>query len=172
MIFSNFNNHIWNALWILGPLGGIVFYVAFNAVKGGWHYHFDPKHNKNGLLNDGGDFVQHCQRYQDLAKLAIALSSGAIAFLISTQTNLKPPLSAFVQAVVETTPIIVGFFGAAIGLLIGFMVLQTVWYEEYCHSPKHDSYRAWKYALCTSLGWSGLTAFVLGFGWMAVRLFS
>jgi hypothetical protein len=170
MIIKCFNRSVWHSLWVLFPVGGLVFLTAFLRVKKGHHYFFDPKHNQS-CLKDAGDFGPHSQRYQDLSKLAIALSAGAIAFLINTIVNEKPPATDFVQRIEEVAPIVVGFFGAAIALLITFMVLQTVWYEEYCHSVTHSTYKAWKYALCTSLGWSGLLAFLLGFGWLARNLF-
>jgi hypothetical protein len=172
MIFKCFNESIWHALWVLCPLGVVVFLFAFCSVKKGHHYFFDPEHNVDSRLRDAGEFGPHCQRYQDLSKLAIALSAGAIAFLINTLVSQKLPLSDFSQRVAEVAPIVVGFFGAAIALLILFMTLQSLWYEEYCHSPTHSTYKAWKYALCNSLGWSGLVSFLLGFGWLARNLFN
>lgn len=170
MDFQNFNLSIWHSLLVLAPLGGGVFLQAFLSIKPGHHYFFDPKHNR-GCEIDDGEFTPHCQRYQDLSKLAIALSAGAIAFLINTLAGQKPPQTEFIIRVTQVAPIVVGFFGAAIALILLFMVLQTYWYEEYCHSPAHDSYSAWKYGLCNSLGWTGLVAFLLGFGWLAENLF-
>jgi len=175
MHFPGFNHSIWNAFLVLGPIGIVagVFVMTYAIRKSRFYFHFDPKSNSDkDLKEEKGDFGPHSGRYQDLAKLAITLSVGAIAFLINTQASEKPPLTEFVLKVADVTPIVVGFFGAAIALLIAFMILQTVWYEEYCHSPKHDTYRAWKYALCNVLGWTGLLAFLLGFSWLAVNLFS
>jgi hypothetical protein len=172
MSFESFNESIWHALWVLCPLGAVVFVLAFRSVKRGYHYFFEPKHNTDERLKDAGDFGGHCQRYQDLSKLAIALSAGAIAFLINTLVGQKSPANEFSKRLAEAAPIVVGFFGAAIALLILFMVLQAVWYERYCHSASHSTYKAWKYALCSSLGWSELVSFVMGFGWLARDLFS
>jgi len=168
---DRFNKHIWHALWILaGPII-VIFGLAFLRVRPYAHYFFDPKHNK-GASPDAGDFSPHLQRYTDLAKLAITLSAAAIAFLINTLINQKPPVTEFAQKVTDNTPIIVGFFGSAIALLIAFLVTITYLYEDYCHSVDHTSYKPWKYATCTSLAWNGVLAFVFAFGWLAVNLFS
>lgn len=170
-LFKGFNGSTWHALWVLLPITGVVFLRGFFSLKKGCSYFFDPKHNIDSRLKDAGDFERHSERYQAVAKLVITLSAGAIAFLISTLTNDKSPAPAFVQRVEEAAPIVVGYFGASIALLIAFMVVQTVHYEEYCHSPEHDTYNRWKYALNMSLGWTGLISFVLGFTWLARNVF-
>ena len=174
MCFAGFNKSVWNALWILSPVGiAAVLYIGiFATVRRRFFFFFDPKHNSHrALMDENGDFSSHSRRYFDIAKLVIALSSGAIAFLINTWANLKPPTTPFIQNLLGVTPIVVGFFGAAVALCIIFMVLQTVWYEEYCHAPDHSSYRAWKYAVCNVCGYTGILSFVLGFAWLAANLF-
>jgi hypothetical protein len=167
-----FSGSIWHALWILTVVAGLVFWFAFRRVRKGWHYYFDPKHNSDaGLKREGGDFGPHMQRYQDLAKFAITLSAGAVAFLINTLVNQKSPVPLVAQRAIDCTPIVVGYFGATIATLILFILVQDLWYEEYCHSPAHNTYKAWKYATSYSLGFTGLLSFVLGFGWLAVGLF-
>lgn len=64
-----------------------------------------------------------------------------------------------------------GFFGASILLLILFLLWMAYCYEDYCHTPGHDSYRAWKYAVTVSLGVMGFISFICGFGWLGVNLF-
>lgn len=168
---QGFNASIWHALWILAPLGGLVFFGAFFSLKKGCFYFFDPKHNADQRLKTAGDFEPHAKRYQELARLIITLSAAAIAFLINIMTNDRAPNPAFGQRVQAVAPIVVGFFAACIALLIFFMLLQSVWYEEYCHSPDHSTYKRWKYALNLSLGWTGVLSFVLGFVWLAPNLF-
>jgi len=165
---NNFSGSIWHAVLVLLPLWITVFFIARSSLKKGHFYFFDPKHGQG--LNDAGDFEPHCKRYQDIAKLTITLSAAAIAFLISIQISDKSP-STFAQKVVHVTPIVVGFFGTCIALMITFMVLQTYWYEQYSHSSTHSTYVRWKYALIVSFGWTGLLAFVLGFAWLAHNLF-
>jgi hypothetical protein len=167
-----FSHSILNVLWILLPLGAVIFVVAFRSLPNGTHYFFDPKHNKDSRLKDAGEFGPHSQRYQDLAKLLIALAAGAIAFFINLFANDKPPTAAFVTKAEGVAPIVVGFFGCSIALLVAFMICQTVWYEEYSHSPGHDSYTRVKYAICTTLGWCGLMSFILAFCWVAITLFA
>jgi hypothetical protein len=164
---AGFNSSLWHVLWVLVPLGFVVFIVAYVTLNGK-HFYFDPKDGSPTLT---GDFEHHSARYQDLAKLVITLSAGGIAFLISVMANEKPPLSAFDQKVEAVAPIVVGFFAACIACLIIFMVTQTVWYEQYSHSAKRDTYYQWKYALCSALGWTGLLSFVIGFVWLARNLF-
>lgn len=133
---------------------------------------FDPKHNGDPKLQkEAGDFEPHCKRYQDLSKFAITLSGAAMAFLLSTLASDKPTPPPFTQKVRDASPIVFGFFGCCIAFLVFFMVLQTFWYEEYCHSPDHDTYTRWKYALNNTLAWTGLVSFALGFLWLAPNLF-
>jgi hypothetical protein len=171
MSFSGFNSHIWHALWILAVPIVAVFIGCFFPVRNYSGIKFDARHLK-GATPDAGDFGPHLQRYTDLAKLSITLSAGVIAFLINTLVGQKPPVTDFAQKVADNAPIVVGFFGAAIALLIGFVLAATFFYEQYCHSLDHSSYKAWKYATVLSLGWGGLFAFVLGFCWLALSLFS
>jgi H+/gluconate symporter-like permease len=164
----NFNGSIWHALWILAPIGALVFVISLLTVRRGYHYFFDPKHNGE---NHEGDFEPHSARYHDLAKLVIALSAGVIAFLVNTLANQKPPLSNEDLRISHSAPIVVGFFASSIFCLIIFLLWMTVKYEEYCHSAKHDTYKAWKYAVTKSLGMTGFVAFLLGFVWLAAKLF-
>jgi len=146
----------------------IVFVIAIGRSQ--WYFVFDPKHNPvPGLQAEKGTFEPHSARYQDLAKLVITLSVGAMAFLINTVAGLKPPTRTDIQSkVADVTPIAAGFFG--ISTWIAFILLQTIFYEAYCHSPNHDSYQAWKYVLCIVLGWTGLVAFICGFAWVAANV--
>lgn len=148
MLWNTFNGSIWHALWVLSPLGIVVYLVSYFNLQMGYYY-FDPKHGL-GMKTDAGDYEPHSQRYQELAKLAITLSAAAIAFLISVVASDKPLSPVFAQKVQLVAPIVCGFFGACIALLVLFMVLQSVWYEEYCHSQDHSSYKRWKYALSTT----------------------
>jgi len=169
---GTFSASLWHALWVLCPLAVVVFLVCFFSLQKGSHYFFDPKHNVDPKLKaENGDYEPHSKRYQELAKLAITLSAAAIAFLISFVASDKPAASAFSQKVQSVAPIVCGFFGSCIATLVLFMVLQAIWYEQYCHSADHSTYKRWKYALSTSLGWTGLLAFVLGFLWLARNLF-
>ena len=171
LLWNTFNGSIWHALWVLLPLGIVVYLACFFSLKKGSHYFFDPKHNVDPRSRDAGDYESHSKRYQDLAKLAITLSAAAIAFLISIIASDKPVAPAFSQRVQAAAPIVFGFFGSCIAFLVLFMVLQAVWYEQYCHSPDHSTYKRWKYALSTSMGWTGVLSFVLGFLWLARNLF-
>jgi hypothetical protein len=172
MTIKTFSGSIWHALWVLALPAAVVFGLAFRSVKKWSHFYFDPKHNRDvELKKEGGEFGPHMQRYQDLSKFAITLSAGATAFLINTLINQKPPIPAVTQRAIDCAPIVVGYFGITIATLIIFMLVQDLWYEEYCHSPKHNTYKAWKYATSYSLGFTGLVSFVLGFGWLALGLF-
>lgn len=172
MLWSNFNSSLWHALWLLLPIGGLVFLVEFLSLKKGHFYFFDPKHNvEPKLQQEGGNYEPHSKRYQDLAKLAITLSAAAIAFLVSVAGSDKTLDPTFARRIREVAPVVSGFFGSSITFLVLFMLLQALWYEEYCHSPDHSTYKRWKYAASTSLGMMGLVAFVLGFLWLAHNLF-
>jgi hypothetical protein len=168
-MLPNFNSHVWDAALILLPAAVIMVLVARHRVAKYKYYHFDPNRNLGGS-SDRGNYEPHFKRYQELAKLAITLSAGAIAFLISQLTADKPP-SVILQHLQASAPIVIGFFGLCIALMIGFMIVQTVWYEEYCHSLKYDSYSKVKFAISSCLGWTGLVSLVLGFTWLGFNLF-
>jgi hypothetical protein len=169
-----FNSSVWHSLWVLCVPGmGAFVWVVYEAVaRKQWYYFFDPKHNSDPRLADAGDFLPLWGRYEGLAKLAITLSAGAIAFLISTLANQHDAQGDFGRKVAAVAPIVVGYFGSAVLFLILFLLWLTYCYESYCHSAAHDTYRAWKYALTQCLGWMGFLAFVLGFAWIAANLFS
>ena len=92
----------------------VIFILSFRSLTKGSHYFFDPKHNKDSRLAEAGDFGPHSQRYQELAKLLIALAAGAIAFFINLFANDKPPTPAFVTRAEGVVPIVVGFFASSI----------------------------------------------------------
>src|SRR5882757_6219896 len=98
-IFNGCNSHIWSAPLVLLIPAVVVFVAAFKLVKKGHHYLCDPKHNKGDCFKDAGDFGPHLQRYQDLSKLTITLSAGAIAFLINTMVGQKSPVSGLAQKI-------------------------------------------------------------------------
>lgn len=165
------SSSIWNVLWVLGVPGiataGWVLLTARR--KGQWYHFFDAKHNL-GFPKDAGDFNPHWKRYEGLAKLCIALSAGAVAFLINLLVNLNSPSSEIGDRVRQAAPLAIGFFAASIFMLILFLLWMTYCYEDYCHSCKHDTYRAWKYALTQALGCMGFIAFLLGFLWLGSSL--
>ncbi|SPE24694.1 membrane hypothetical protein [Candidatus Sulfotelmatobacter sp. SbA7] len=172
MLCGPFNGSIWHALWVLLPLFSVVGLLEYFILHKAPHYFFDPKHNEDPRLQEAGDYEPHSARYQGLAKLAITLSAAAIAFLVNALASDKPTPSAFSLRVQAVAPIVIGFFGSCISMLVAFMVLQSMWYETYCHSPDHSTYTRWKYALSTSLGLTGLLSFVIGFIWLGDNLFN
>jgi hypothetical protein len=163
---------MWHALYVLSPIAIIVYSLTFWRLGNYDHFFFDPKHNNDPRLKaEGGDFEPHAKRYQDLSKLAITLSAAALAFLVSVTFSEKPMNPAFTTRIQAVAPIVAGFFGATIALLVAFMLNQALNYESYCHSAEHSTYKRWKYALSVSLGVTGLIAFVLGFLWLAHSVF-
>ncbi len=166
---NGFNASIWHALWLVLPLGiGIYFYFFLTLSHSS--YFFDPKHNGGEGFKNAGDFEPHSKRYQELSKLTITLSAAAIAFIIGVLINDKL-LSPFGQKLNSAAPVVVGFFGCCIALLLSFMLFQTVWYEEYCHSAGHETYTRGKYALSYAFAVTGLFSFIIGFIWLAANLF-
>jgi len=167
-----FSSSIWNVLWILGVPGivmaGRVLLIAWK--KRQWFHFFDPKDNTVFPM-ETGDFKHHWKRYEGLAKLSITLAVGAVAFLINLLVNQNNSPNEFGRKIGQVAPLVIGFFGASIFLLMLFLLWMTYCYEEYTHSLKHDSYRAWKYALTQSLGGMGFIAFLLGFVWLVSYVF-
>jgi hypothetical protein len=170
---NGLNHSVWNALLILAVPSAVIFLLAFFSLKKGAYYIFDPKHNNHPTLRaEGRDFEPHSKRYNDLARLLITLSAGIVAFIVNTLAGGGEHPSRYWGKIESTAPIVVGFFGASIALLILFSVLQAYWYEQYCHWPNHNSYSRLKYAICISLGFTGLLAFGIGVFWFAVNIFS
>lgn len=152
-----------------------MFILAFRSIvqeKEGHFYFFDPKHNHDeALQRERGEFGPHSQRYNDLAKLIVALSGDVIAFLVNALASAGAHPTDMTEAIRASAPILVGYFGFSIALLILFMALQAYWYEEYCSTANHNSYTRWKYATCVTLGWTGLVSFGVGVLWLGASLF-
>jgi len=164
---KGFSGSIWHALYIVLPLGLIVFFWAFFSLEKGSAYFFDPKDGGGSL---SGDFEAHSKRYQDIAKLLITLSVASIAFVISLVTSDRQYTSPVAQRLQVVAPIVLGFFGVCVAFLITFITMQTYLYEQYCHAQNRDTYTRWKYALNVSFGWTGLLSGILGFWWLASNL--
>jgi hypothetical protein len=183
-----FNKSLWDAFFVLAPTCALVFGYFFRHVsrnQNGCYYFFDSKHYfaylrkpekpKIEFLDDmdaGDSFETHSKTYSGLSKLVISFSVGASAFLINTLADEKPGAPPILGKIGDVAPIVLGFFGSSAALIILFMVLQAVWYEEYCASPKHDTYSRWKYAACLSFAWTGFAAFGIGIFWLARNLFA
>jgi hypothetical protein len=169
---NGFNKSLWNALWILTPFGIAIYGVSFFGLKKGFHFLFDSKHGQSAQLKDEkGDFGPHYGRYSDLARLLITISAAVIAFLVNTLANEKEPAPEIMQAIKTTAPIVVGFFGSSIALLILFLAVMAKSYEDYCHSETHSTYHRWIYAATISTGATGLVMFATGVVWLANGLF-
>lgn len=183
---TGFNHSVWNVLIALTPVWLLVVVKPIHSAikRKDVIYHFDPKYYLAGettvthlsgrgsaRAGDEASFKDHSARYQDLGKLIVTLSAGAIAFLVNTLVNQKESMNQATHRVIDVCPIVVGFFGCSIAFIVIFSGLQANWYEEYCNSPLHDSYSAWKYDLSTGLGLGGAFAFLAGFGWLAANLF-
>jgi hypothetical protein len=173
-VFATFNRHLWSAGIVLFPFLVAAFLYVLYTFKGraNWYHFFDPRHNKSLTLQaEGGTFETHWSHYEGVAKLSITLSAGAIAFLINALVNTATPRSGIGPSLLCVAPIVIGLFGSSIFLLVCFLGWMAYCYEDYCHRPEHNSYRAWKYATSISLGLNGFLAFILAFVWLGVNLF-
>lgn len=182
---DHFNSRLSDSGLVLLPVIGIAYLIAMRVVRSatfdGWYF-FDSRDYFTYLRNQnsgefldpkdiGDTFEAHSQRYTGLAKLTISFAAGAIAFIINTLVNAKADSPEVMKGLRTTAPIAVGFFGFSVSLLIIFMVVQALWYEEYRCSPQRNTYKYWKYAVCLSTGWTGLIAFGTGVFWLGVNLF-
>lgn len=173
-MFETFNHHLWSAVIVLVPflLSAFVYVIYQFKGKANWYHFFDSRHNVDANLRaEDGTFETHWSHYDGIAKLIITLSSGAIAFIINALVNEATAKSNVGLRLLDVAPIVIGLFGASIFLLVCFLGWMAYWYEDYCHQPKHNSYRAWKYATTVSLGLSGFLAFIFAFVWIGVNLF-
>jgi hypothetical protein len=168
--FAGFNHHVLDGVLVSTGLFAAIYILTVFRLKDPFYY-FDPKHNQDSRLEDAGDFSPHFQRYCDLAKLMITLSVAAMAFLFNSVASPKAG-NEFSVRISEVAPIVVGFFGSATACLMGFIFYETLFYEDYCHTPDHSSYSRRKYALCITFACVGCGAFLLGFFWLAINTFS
>jgi len=165
---------LWSAGIVLIPFLLAAFLYVLNQFKGksDWYYFFDPRHNIDPILQaEGGTFGTHWSHYEGIAKLSITLSTGAIAFMINALVNDATAKSNVGQRLLDVAPIVIGLFGSSIFLLVCFLAWMAYCYEDYCHKPLHNSYRAWKYATTVSIGLNGFLAFIFAFVWLGVNLF-
>jgi hypothetical protein len=149
----------------------LVFVLYVSLGHDSWYY-FDPK--DFNPRDPAATFEPHCARYQSLSKLLITLSTASIGFLINSLTHLQvapetPNQYSSRLAHAAPTSIVFFSFSVASGLL--FILLQSYYYEQYCHSLKADSYKTWKYASSLGFGYSGLIWFVVAVGNLAWKLF-
>lgn len=173
-MFATFNHHLWSAGFVLIPFLVTAFVYVFYQFKGktDWYYFFDSRDNNDPVLQaEAGTFETHWSHYEGIAKLSITLSSGAIAFIINVLVNDATLKSSVGQRLLDVAPIVIGYFGSSIFLLLLFLAWMAYWYEDYCHKARHDSYRAWMHATTVSLGLSGFLAFIFAFGWLSENLF-
>ena len=146
-----------------------------------------PARKISHLMDPGdkpGAFEPHIKRYQDLARLVLALATASAAFLINLIVN--PPekhgLSDTAAKLLSAAPQAILFLCATAFFLLLFMTLLNFFYENYSHfhylpethtDKKRGTgeYRRWKYAIVLSLGYSGLLAFFSAYAWLARSLF-
>jgi len=122
-----FNSSIWSALWLVIPLGIVVFLRVFFSLKKGRHYFFDPKHNVDPRLRaEGVVYDALAKRYQDIGTLLVTLSTAAICFLISIITADKASSSVVAQRLQIVAPIVVGLFEMSVACWVLFMTAQAV----------------------------------------------
>lgn len=173
-VLATFNHHLWSAGFVLAPFLLAAFAYVLYQFKGrdNWYHLFDARHNDAHVLRaEGGIFETHWSHYEGIAKLSITLSAGAIAFMINALLNDATAKSNVGLHLLDVAPIVIGLFGSSIFLLVCFLTWMTYCYEDYCHQPRHDSYKAWKYAATVSLGLNGFLAFIFAFVWLGVNLF-
>lgn len=173
-MFAAFNHHLWGAgiVLILFLIAAVVYVLYQFKGKTDWYHFFDSRHNPDLVLQaEGGTFEPHWSHYEGIAKLSITLSTAAIAFIINALVNDATAKSNVGLRLLDVAPIVIGFFGSSIFLLICFLAWMAYCYEDYCHKSGRDSYRAWKYATTVSLGLNGFLAFIFAFGWLGVNLF-
>lgn len=143
-----------------------VYLPVFLSLRG-TNYFFDPREERGG-------FEPHAKRYQDLARLIITLSTASAGFLFNFLVNLPADIhlrNSHSTSVEAVAPLAIGFFSVSVFFLIGFLLCENFWYEQYCHSEKQDTYFGWKYATVVASGYNGLCWFVAAFGVLAFALF-
>jgi hypothetical protein len=105
-------------------------------------------------------FEPHLKRYQDLAKLILALSAATIAFLFNFLASIpdEPEArGAYNRALEDASPFALGFLCLSVFYALSFIFWQTFQYETYEHSEEGETYTGNKYATTVAFGYSCLT---------------
>ncbi len=131
-------------------------------------YLFDPR-------EEPGGFEPHANRYQSLAKLIVTLSAATIAYVVNFLVGIPKDVSLrspYSLALESAAPLILCFLAASIFFALLFILLQSYFYEQYCHSINKDTYSGTKYSLSMAVAHSSLFWFFASFAYLAWRLFS
>jgi heme/copper-type cytochrome/quinol oxidase subunit 3 len=110
----------------------------------------------------GGAFDPRLANYLDIAKFVLGLASGSVVLLVGSTTFHEGgprllPASYASPLYLLTLSVIWGIF---------FMVLETLDYEAYQHTP--NSYTGFKYSRNTAFGIGCLLCFLFGYAWLTV----
>jgi len=154
-------------LWslILALLLLVLLFARFRSqLSGTTPYNMDR-------ANIPGEFEKHLTRYQDFAKLIITLAGTAAGLIINVLIGLDVSHNSYRDRFVAGAPAAIVFFGFSVGAMVFFIILLNLFYEEYTHSEKKDTYTAPKYALVQALGALGSLCFVIGSFMVAIRIF-
>jgi hypothetical protein len=129
-----------------------------------WCVAFYTKKDVNFYLDANGKegaFEPFLAKYLKLAEIMIGLATGSIVLLVGSSALHGEPGHVPKS---YASPLFLLAFTVLYGLL--FSVWMTFHYEMYQHDQKHPR---WAYALSETLGFSGISCFVIGYVWLIVR---
>jgi heme/copper-type cytochrome/quinol oxidase subunit 3 len=155
------------SVFIFAVLAYFVFWLVARMVLGGGAYNMDP----HGVP---GAFEPHLARYQSIAKLIVTLSAATVAFLFNFLVSRASGTSAngYGNALEKACPVAILLLCLSAFCGLVFVLGQTYIYESYCHSRTKDTYTGALYAAQVAFGFSGLTWFIVSYGYIAYKLFA
>ena len=130
-----------------------------------WFLSYFTKKSVNYYLDANGvqnAFEPFLAKYLKLAETMIGLATGSIVLLVGSSALHGEPGHV---PKAYASPLFLLAFTVLYGLL--FSAWMTFHYEMYQHDKQHPR---WAYALSETLGFSGISSFVVGYVWLIVRV--
>jgi hypothetical protein len=118
-------------------------------------------------------FEPHLKRYQDLAKLILALSAATIAFLFNFLASVPDEPGArgvYSRALEDASPFALVFLCLSVFSALSFILWQIYQYETYEHSEEGETYTGNKYATTVAFGFSCLIWFFAAYAYLAYKM--
>jgi hypothetical protein len=158
----------------LGPLGvsilsalvlwiGLFLFFRKSLAKGS--YHMDPGEKP-------GAFEPHLGRYQEIARLLLALSTATIAFLFHFLVNLprEGDRNSYSLVLEMASSWALAYLSCSVLFLLCYLVFLSSAYESYAHRTSRYTHN--KYAISLALGYSGFIWFLVAYIVLAVCVIS
>jgi heme/copper-type cytochrome/quinol oxidase subunit 3 len=133
----------------------LIPWLLLRRILNAAYYNMDAK-------GEGGAFEPRLANYLDIAKFILGLASGSVVLLVGSTAFHDGASRMLPQS--YASPLYLLVLSVICGIF--FMVLETLDYEGYQHTP--NSYTGFKYSRNTAFGVASLLCFVFGYAWLVV----